>query len=82
MVVNEEESENPDGVRGYLEAVGESVVYVPSFYEKYIKRGIDILIFCSLVVLSSVLVGISKAIIIDDLGSVLFIKKDWCKKIF
>lgn len=75
FVANEEESENADGVRGHLEAVGDSV-YVPSFYEKYIKRGIDIaLSFGGLVVLSPVLVGISIAIVIDDPGPVLFTQK-------
>lgn len=75
FVANEEEAENADGVRGHLKAVGDSV-YVPSFYEKYIKRGIDIaLSFGGLVVLSPVLVGISIAIVIDDPGPVLFTQK-------
>lgn len=75
FVANEEEAENADGARGHLEAVGDSA-YVPSFYEKYIKRGIDIaLSFGGLVVLSPVLVGISIAIVIDDPGPVLFTQK-------
>lgn len=75
FVENEEEPENADGVRGHLEAVGESK-YSPSFYEKYIKRGIDIVLsFGGLVVLSPVLAGIAIAIIIDDPGPVLFTQK-------
>ncbi len=75
FVANEEEAENADGARGHLEAVGDGA-YVPSFYEKYIKRGIDIaLSFGGLVVLSPVLAGISIAIVIDDPGPVLFTQK-------
>lgn len=75
FVENEEEPENADGVRGHLEAVGDSK-HVPGFYEKYIKRGIDILLsFGGLVVLSPVLVGIAIAIKIDDPGPVLFTQK-------
>ncbi|MGN0316820.1 MAG: sugar transferase [Lachnospira sp.] len=75
FVENEEEPENADGVRGHLEAVGESE-HIPSFYEKYIKRGVDIILsFGGLVVLSPILLGISIAIIIDDPGPVLFTQK-------
>lgn len=75
FVENEEELENADGVRGHLEAVGESE-HIPSFYEKYIKRGVDIILsFGGLVVLSPVLAGIAIAIKIDDPGPVLFTQK-------
>lgn len=75
FVENEEEPENADGVRGHLEAVGDSE-HVPGFYEKYIKRGIDIVLsFGGLVVLSPILVGIAIAIKIDDPGPVLFTQK-------
>lgn len=75
FVENENEPENADGVRGYLEAVGESE-HIPGFYEKYIKRVIDIVLsFGGLVVLSPVLAGISIAIKIDDPGPVLFTQK-------
>ena len=75
FVENEEEPENADGVRGHLEAVGVSE-YIPSFYEKYIKRGLDIILsFGGLVVLSPVLLVISFAIKIDDPGPVLFTQK-------
>lgn len=75
FVENEEEPENADGVRGHLEAVGDSE-HIPGFYEKYIKRGIDIVLsFGGLVVLSPVLLGISIAIKIDDPGPALFTQK-------
>lgn len=75
FVYNENEPENADGVRGHLEAIGNSD-YKPGFYEKYVKRGIDILLsFGGLVVLSPFLLGISIAIIIDDPGPVLFTQK-------
>lgn len=46
------------------------------FYEKHIKRGIDIVLsFGGLVVLSPLLLGISLAIKIDDPGPVLFTQK-------
>lgn len=75
FVENEDEPENADGVRGHLEAVGDTD-HVPGFYEKYIKRGIDIVLsFGGLVVLSPVLAGIAIAIKIDDPGPVLFTQK-------
>lgn len=75
FVADEKEPENADGARGHLEATGDSD-YTPGFYEKYIKRGIDIVLsFGGLVVLSPVLVGISLAIVIDDPGPVLFTQK-------
>lgn len=75
FVENEEEPENADGVRGHLEDVGDSE-HVPGFYEKYIKRGIDIVLsFGGLIVLSPILAGIAIAIKIDDPGPVLFTQK-------
>ena len=75
FVENEEDPENADGVRGHLEAAGESD-YQPGFYEKYIKRGIDVILsFGGLVVLSPILAGIAIAIKIDDPGPVLFTQK-------
>lgn len=75
FVENEDEPENADGARGHLEAVGNSD-YRMGFYEKYIKRGIDIVLsFGGLVVLSPLLLGISLAIKIDDPGPVLFTQK-------
>lgn len=75
FVENEEELENADGVRGHLEAVGDSD-YKESFYEKHVKRMIDIILsFGGLVVLSPLLIGIAIAIKIDDPGPVLFTQK-------
>lgn len=75
FIENDEEIENADGVRGHLEAIGNSD-YRPGFYEKYVKRGFDIaLSFGGLVVLSPFLVAIALAIKIDDPGPVLFTQK-------
>ena len=75
FVENQNEKENADGVCGHLEAVGESD-YSPSFYEKYIKRVIDIVLsFGGLVILSPVYLAIIIAIKVDDPGPVLFTQK-------
>ena len=75
FVEDENDKLNADGVKGHLEAV-EDTEYVPSFYEKYVKRGIDIVVsFGGLVVLSPILGAISLAIKIEDPGPVLFTQK-------
>lgn len=75
FVENEDEPANADGAKGHLEAVGDSD-HKAGVYEKYIKRGIDIVLsFGGLVVLSPVLLGIAVAIKIDDPGPVLFTQK-------
>lgn len=75
FVEDENEKENADGLRGHLEAVGDSN-YRPGFYERYVKRAMDIVLsFGGLVALSPVLIGISIAIKIDDPGPVLFTQK-------
>lgn len=75
FIENENEPENADGVKGHLEATGTSD-YTPGFYDKYVKRVIDItLSFCGLVVLSPVFTVIALAIKIDDPGPVLFTQK-------
>ena len=75
FVENENEPENADGVRGHLEAVGESS-HQTGFYEKYIKRGLDVLLsFGALVVLSPVFLVLAVAIYIDDPGPILFTQK-------
>lgn len=75
FVANEEEKANADGVRGHLEVIGESN-HKEGIYEKYVKRGIDIVLsFFGLVVLSPILAGIAIAIKIDDPGMVLFTQK-------
>ena len=75
FIENDDEIENADGVRGHLEAIGESD-YKAGFYEKYIKRGFDIILsFGGLVVLSPVMGAIALAIKIEDPGPVLFTQK-------
>ena len=75
FVENQNEPENADGVRGHLEAVGESR-HKAEVYEKYIKRGLDIILsFGGLVVLSPVFLILAVAIYIDDPGPVLFTQK-------
>ena len=75
FIENDDEIENADGVRGHLEAIGESD-YKSGFYEKYIKRGFDIILsFGGLVILSPVLGAIALAIKIDDPGPILFTQK-------
>lgn len=75
FVYDENDPENADGVRGHLEAIGESD-YKAGVYEKYIKRAMDmVLSFGGLVVLSPIYAGIALAIVIDDPGPVLFTQK-------
>lgn len=75
FVYDDNELENADGVRGHLEAIGESD-FKESFYSRYIKRFVDVILsFCGLVILSPLLLGIAIAIIIDDPGPVLFTQK-------
>lgn len=75
FVPDENDPENADGVKGHLEPIGMSE-YKPKFYEKHIKRAIDIVLsFGGLVVLSPIYLGISLAIIVDDPGPVLFTQK-------
>lgn len=75
FVEDETEKENADGVRGHLEAVGETK-HVSSFYERIVKRFFDIILsFGGLIVLSPVFAIIILWIIIDDPGPVLFTQK-------
>ena len=75
FVEDENDKENADGMRGHLEAVG-ITGHKAGVYEKYVKRGIDVVLsFGGLVVLSPLLLGISIAIKIDDPGPVLFTQK-------
>lgn len=68
FVEDENDKENADGMRGHLEAVGVTG-HKAGVYEKYVKRGIDVVLsFGGLVVLSPLLLGISIAIKIDDPG--------------
>lgn len=75
FVEDESYKENADGVRGYLKEIGESN-YNPSFYDKYVKRSIDVVLsFGGLVILSPVMATIALAIKIEDPGPVLFTQK-------
>ncbi len=75
FVKNENDEENADGERGHLEATG-TLEYHPSFYERFVKRSIDIVLsFCGLIVLSPIFLIIVVIIEIDDPGPVLFIQK-------
>ena len=77
VVFIEEESDpvNADGVRGHLEAVGESS-FRESFYTLKVKRTIDLLLsFFALIFLSPLFLALSLAIVIDDPGPVFFTQK-------
>ena len=77
VVFIEEESDpvNADGVRGHLEAVGESG-FRESFYTRRVKRTIDLLLSCfALIFLSPLFLALSLAIVIDDPGPVFFTQK-------
>ena len=75
FIADENDTENADGARGHLEAAGEST-YQPGIYEKYVKRGLDVVLsFGGLVALAPVLAGIAIAIKIDDPGPALFTQK-------
>ena len=66
---------NADGMCGHLEAVG-LTEHVPTFYEQYVKRGMDIaLSFFGLAVLSPVYAATALAIKSDDPGPVIFRQK-------
>ena len=67
--------ENADGVKGHLEPVSASA-FTSSFYDRYVKRGLDIVLsFGGIVALSPLLLGIAAAIKIDDPGPVFFTQK-------
>lgn len=75
FVEDENDEENADGVRGHLEAVGETKKS-KGIYDRYVKRAIDIVLsFGGLVLLSPVYAAIAIAIKIDDPGPVLFTQK-------
>ena len=69
------EKENADGMRGHLEAISPSS-HSPSFYEKVVKRVLDLVLsFGALVVLSPVFLILALWIVKDDPGPVLFTQK-------
>lgn len=75
FVEDENDKENADGVRGHLEAIGETKKS-KGIYDRYIKRAIDVVLsFGGLVVLSPIYAGIAIAIKIDDPGPVFFTQK-------
>ena len=75
FVEDENDPENADGKKGHLEAVGNSE-HCPTVYEKYIKRGMDIVLsFGGLVVLAPVYAVTALAIKVDDPGPVIFKQK-------
>lgn len=75
FVADARDAENADGVRGHLEAVG-VCQKKRGFYNRVVKRGIDILLsFCGLLFLSPIFLIIVIAIKIDDPGPVLFVQK-------
>ncbi len=75
FVANEQEKENADGVRGHLEAIGQTE-YKSGFYERYGKRFMDIILSLGgLIILSPVFLFLMIWIVIDDPGPVLFTQK-------
>lgn len=75
FVKDDNDKENADGVRGHLEAIGDSD-YKQGFYGRYIKRLVDIIVsFCGLVILSPVFLILTIAIKVEDPGPVLFTQK-------
>lgn len=75
FVEDENDPVNADSMRGHLEIVGESD-HTPTFYEKYVKRGFDIILsILGLIVLSPICAIIAIAIKTDDPGPVIFKQK-------
>lgn len=75
FVENANNPVNADGKQGHLEAVGNST-HIPTFYEKYVKRGFDVVLsFGGLVVLAPVYAVTALAIKTDDPGPVFFKQK-------
>lgn len=75
FVQNNKDKENADGVRGHLKAIEDSQ-YKAGFYEKVVKRIIDVILSgLGLIVLSPIFLGIVLAIKVDDPGPVLFTQK-------
>ena len=75
FVENANDPVNADGKQGHLEAVGNST-HIPTFYEKYVKRGFDVVLsFGGLVVLAPVYAVTALAIKADDPGPVFFKQK-------
>lgn len=75
FIKDENDSINADGVRGHLEAIGDTQAN-RDIYNSVVKRGIDKTIsFIGLVALSPILAGIAIAIKLEDPGPALFTQK-------
>lgn len=75
FVENDCDKENADGVKGHLEVIGKSEG-LSGFYDKTIKRIIDILLsFIGLVILAPVMGIIALAIKVEDPGPAIFVQK-------
>ncbi len=75
FIENNNDKENADGVKGRLEVIGDSE-YVAGFYDKTIKRLMDIILsFMGLVILSPVMGIIVLAIKLEDPGPAFFVQK-------
>ena len=75
FIEDDADEENADGMRGHLQAVGETS-YKPGIYDRYIKRIIDVVLsFLGLIILSPVFAVIALAIKIEDPGPVFFTQK-------
>lgn len=75
LIEDDNDPINADGIRGHLEAVSETE-YIPTVYDKYLKRGIDIMLsFGGLVILSPVFAVTALAIKAEDPGPVFFTQK-------
>ena len=75
FVESEDDAPNADGMQGHLEAVGQAE-HKQTFYEKYVKRGLDVVLsFGGMVVLSPIYAVTALAIKCDDPGPVIFHQK-------
>ena len=75
FIRDESDKENADGIRGHLEAVGMSH-HKPGFYEKYVKRAIDVVLsLVGVVLLSPLWLVIIIVMEIDDPGPIVFSQK-------
>lgn len=74
FVYDNNDKENADGVKGHLEAIGDSEPVNGGY--RFFKRVLDVILsFVGLLVLSPVYLFISIAILVDDPGPVLFTQK-------
>ena len=75
FIENADEPVNADGLRGHLETVGRTE-HLPTFYEKYVKRGLDVAVsFAGMVVLAPVFAVTAAAVRADDPGPAFFMQK-------